>query len=50
MLVNQILQEIINEMQDRVSKVSRFMFLLDWFGRVGRVNFFLHEAHVGLLH
>jgi len=32
MIVNQILGEIINEMQERISKVSRFMFLLDWVG------------------
>ena len=32
MIVNQILQEIINEMQERISKVSRLMFLLDWVG------------------
>lgn len=32
MQVNQILQEIISEMQDRIAKVSRFMFLLDWIG------------------
>jgi len=31
-IVNQILQEIINEMQDRIGKVSRLMFLLDWVG------------------
>lgn len=33
MLVNQILQEIISEMQDRIAKVSRLMFLLDWVGK-----------------
>lgn len=33
MLVNQILQEITNEMQDRLSKVSRLMFLIDWIGK-----------------
>ncbi|MFK7772240.1 MAG: DUF5995 family protein [Saprospiraceae bacterium] len=33
MLVNQTLQEIISEMQDRISKVSRLMFLLDWVGK-----------------
>lgn len=33
MLVNQILQEIISEMQDRIAKVSRLMFLLDWIGK-----------------
>ena len=32
MIVNQILQEIINEMQGRINKVSRLMFLLDWVG------------------
>ncbi len=32
MLVNQILKDLINEMQDRLSKVSRLMFLLDWIG------------------
>ena len=32
MLVNQILQEIIQEMQERIGKVSRLMFLLDWVG------------------
>jgi hypothetical protein len=33
MSVNQILKEITNEMQDRVSKVSRLMILLDWIGK-----------------
>ncbi len=33
MLVNQILKDLINEMQDRVSRVSRTMFLLDWIGQ-----------------
>jgi hypothetical protein len=33
MLVNQILEEITNEMQTRLSKVSRLMFLLDWVGK-----------------
>ena len=33
MLVNQILEEITNEMQARLSKVSRLMFLLDWIGK-----------------
>ncbi len=33
MLVNQILKDLINEMQDRVSRVSRLMFLLDWIGQ-----------------
>ena len=32
-LVNQILKDLINEMQDRVSRVSRLMFLLDWIGQ-----------------
>ena len=32
MLVNQILKDLINEMQDRLSRVSRLMFLLDWIG------------------
>ena len=33
MLVNQILKDLINEMQYRVSRVSRTMFLLDWIGQ-----------------
>lgn len=33
MQVNHILEEIINEMQSRLSKVSRLMFLLDWVGK-----------------
>lgn len=33
MQINNILEEIINEMQDRLSKVSRLMFLLDWIGK-----------------
>jgi len=33
MKVNQILNDLTNEMQDRVSKVSRFMVLLDWMGK-----------------
>ena len=33
MLVNQILKDLINEMQDRVSRVSKTMFLLDWIGQ-----------------
>ena len=33
MLINQILQEIINEMQGKINKVSRLMFLLDWVGK-----------------
>ncbi len=33
MKVNHILEEITNEMQSRLSKVSRFMFLLDWVGK-----------------
>jgi Family of unknown function (DUF5995) len=33
MLVNQILKDLINEMQLRVSRVSRLMFLLDWVGQ-----------------
>ena len=33
MLVNQILQEITSEMQDRIAKVSRLMFLIDWLGK-----------------
>ena len=33
MLVNQILQEIISEMQDRIATVSRLMFLIDWIGK-----------------
>lgn len=32
LLVNRILQEITSEMQDKIAKVSRFMFLLDWIG------------------
>ena len=32
-LVNQILKDLINEMQYRVSRVSRTMFLLDWIGQ-----------------
>lgn len=33
MKVNQILNGLTNEMQDRLSKVSRLMFLLDWLGK-----------------
>jgi hypothetical protein len=33
MKVNQILNDLTNEMQDRVSKVSRLMFVLDWMGK-----------------
>jgi hypothetical protein len=33
MLVNQILQEITSEMQNRITKVSRLMFLIDWLGK-----------------
>jgi hypothetical protein len=33
MKVNQILANLTNEMQDRVSKVSRLMVLLDWIGK-----------------
>lgn len=33
MLVNQILEEITNEMQTRLSKVSKLMFLIDWVGK-----------------
>jgi len=32
MKVNQILNDLTNEMQDRVSKVSRLMVLVDWLG------------------
>lgn len=32
MKVNQILQELVEEMQDRITKVSPLMFLLDWLG------------------
>jgi len=33
MKVNQLLTELVNEMQGRVAKVSRLMFLLDWAGK-----------------
>lgn len=33
MKVNQLLGELVNEMQGRVAKVSRLMFLLDWAGK-----------------
>jgi hypothetical protein len=33
MKVNQILSDLTNEMQDRVSKVSKLMILLDWLGK-----------------
>jgi len=33
MKVNQILNDLTNEMQERLSKVSKLMFLLDWLGR-----------------
>ncbi len=33
MKVNQILNDLTNEMQDRVSKVSHLMVLLDWLGK-----------------
>lgn len=31
--VNDILQQITNELQDRLSRVSPFMFILDWLGK-----------------
>lgn len=33
MKVNQILKDLTNEMQTKVAKVSRLMFLLDWIGK-----------------
>lgn len=33
MKVNQILNDLTNEMQDRISKVSRLMVVLDWMGK-----------------
>jgi hypothetical protein len=33
MKVNRLLTELVNEMQSRVAKVSRLMFLLDWAGK-----------------
>lgn len=33
MKVNQVLNGLVNEMQNRVTKVSRFMILLDWMGK-----------------
>jgi hypothetical protein len=33
MKVNQILRDLTNEMQNRVARVSRLMFLLDWIGK-----------------
>jgi len=33
MKVNQILNNLTNEMQERVSRVSRLMFILDWMGK-----------------
>ena len=33
MKVNRILNDLTNEMQDRVSRVSRLMFVLDWMGK-----------------
>lgn len=33
MKVNQVLNDLTNEMQERLSKVSKLMFLLDWLGR-----------------
>ncbi|MCB9301901.1 MAG: hypothetical protein H6566_14740 [Lewinellaceae bacterium] len=47
MLVNQILEELIDEMQERLSRVSRLMILIDWAG--GRtdesvVNFSIRRA------
>ena len=33
MKVNQILNSLVNEMQDRIAKVSRLMFILDWAGK-----------------
>jgi hypothetical protein len=33
MKVNQILNGLTNEMQDRVTKVSRLMFIIDWMGK-----------------
>ncbi len=47
MLVNQLLEELIDEMQERLSRASRLLFLLDWVG--GRkdesiVNFSIRRA------
>jgi hypothetical protein len=33
MKVNQILNNLTNEMQERISRVSRLMFILDWIGK-----------------
>lgn len=33
MKVNQILNDLTNEMQDRITKVSRLMFIIDWLGQ-----------------
>lgn len=33
MLVNLLLEDLVNEMQDRISRVSPMMFLLDWLGK-----------------
>ena len=33
MKVNQVLNSLVNEMQDRVARVSRLMILLDWMGK-----------------
>jgi hypothetical protein len=33
MKVNQILNDLTNEMQDRIARISKFMILLDWMGK-----------------
>lgn len=51
MLVNQILKDLINEMQYRVSRVSRTMFLLDWIGQNEDekiINFSIVKARAGM--
>lgn len=47
MMVNQILNGLVNEMQNRIAKVSRLMFLLDWAGKNSDeliVNFSMEKA------
>lgn len=47
MKVNDILATLVDEMQSKLSKVSRFMFLLDWLGKrkdEDIINFSMSEA------
>jgi hypothetical protein len=47
MIVNDLLEELIDEMQDRIGRVSPLMFLLDWIGERSdedAINFSLRKA------